>query len=221
MALSGIIKGGIKTAGSLALPLSFTDAGPGGPSPPWQLRAPRVSMIAVETGDFKNCLLNPNGLRERYQMRYDDLAPLGSDHEIGQYRNTASANIPIQLAFDRAIIAKRLNQNEPDIDSWRNFLYQFTAPLVEDDEFTTGGPPQMLLIWPNVLTIRAQVRSLEFDYQRFSIDDLRLLTYTASLELKEARTGLWSSEQMRTAGGVRESQPEDAGGIGFEPQIVL
>jgi hypothetical protein len=227
VALSGILKGGLKTSGNLALPFNLfggsSHAWDAGVPAPWMFRAPRVAIAAVETGELRPCLLNPATLKERYQINFDDLAPLGLDHEIGQYRNTASANIPIELAFDQVIVSKRWSQDNPQIEDWRGFLLQFTAAMEESSEFIGGAPPQMLLVWPNVLTIRAQVRSLEFSYQRFRADDLSCMTWTATMELKEVRTGFWSSGRLRSAAGMREQQAEGilGDGMDIEPQVVL
>lgn len=188
---------------------------------PFTATPPAVSLVCVETGEASRALLNPDRLPETYAMGWAQVLPHGADHPELQFTGSQAAEFDLDLLYSRDVWLERWPGRNPDVDAWKAFLLQFTAPLDRGNGFVGGAPPRLLVSWPRVLTVMAVVTRLEFDNQRFAADTGEILTVAARLSLQEARTRRWTSSDMRAFGGRRADAGRDTPVGGTSPRVVV
>lgn len=143
-------------------------------------RAPRCTLVNVETQERFECLLNPEGLTERISVQYRKHVIPGLGHQPLQYESTGNRQVP-SLEF---VLDQRLAPTDRGADSllrFRSFLLALTQPVTPQ---IPSAPPRVLVIWPQVLTLEGVLSDVEFRYQALT-EDGSVLAYVATCSFEE------------------------------------
>ena len=158
-----------------------------------------VGVILADAHDPTDnlpALLNPQSLDISIELAVGKLNPIGASHDTKQYSHTVSPSFPITLYFS-AELAARLEYEVPDIRTAVNWLaahgYGREAGL---------APDNLLILWPNVLSLEYAVERIEISYSRFS-RMLGVKAATVTLEGGEIRTDFHTKSRHMEDGFMR------------------
>jgi hypothetical protein len=143
-------------------------------------RAPRCTLVNLETQERFECLLNPEGLSERFSVSYRRHTVPGLGHQPLQYESTNNRQVPsVEFVLDQRFT--------PSVDGaagilrFRTFLLAFTKPVRAD---APSAPPRVLVVWPNVLTLEGVLSDVDFRYVTLAADG-SVLAYVATCSFEE------------------------------------
>ncbi len=159
-----------------------------------ELTAPpaRASLGDLRTGETIAVFANPEELDAMLAVNYVRQGVQGLSHEPLQYKNTGNQRINLALYC--------CDLEEPErIDDFERFLLSLCYAPESPGEIPFAGPPDVLLLWPQLISMRMRVVSLNFKFVMFASDG-GALRYSAELELEEIRTVRLTSQEVRRNG---------------------
>jgi hypothetical protein len=145
-------------------------------------RPRRVSLVNLVTNEERGVMFNPTELTEKISTTWADLQVVGLSHEIQHFINTSSCQYHFDL-FYHALSGK--SEDLPRIQYDRRFLKSMTHPQ-RSQSIVRGGPPRILFVWPNLLSLVCTLRDLEFKYTQFSSSGAPV-AWNAKVQLREIR----------------------------------
>ena len=158
-------------------------------------RPPRCTLFNLHTGDWIECLFNPEQLSEKVQVNYARLGVPGLSHQVLQYQGTGNRKLGgVEFYLDRFFAAEQ--PGDVEIMDFRAFLRALTVPPAETEGVLQTAPPRVLVVWPKFLTIEAVLTAVDFQYRRFGADG-RVLVYAARVSFEEILDLRVSSENLR------------------------
>lgn len=174
----------------------------------------RLSLTNLDTGEGFFCMFNPNQWEEQVNVNWNRQAVPGLSHQPLQYGYTENFQFDLDL-FLRGETPGEVNQ-EPTKDKevkglagildFRKFLMSLVYPRLST---TVGGsgPPRVLVVWPNVLTMTCVARSYRVQHTRFNTLGTTV-EYGATMGFEEHRNKRITSEEVRLLGAERPDKPE-------------
>jgi hypothetical protein len=162
---------------------------------------PRMSITNLRTGDEVVAQFNPAELVETVAPRWARLAPQGLSHEVHHFQNTSPYQVPIELFF-RAYSREELVL----IHRARRHLLSWAMPRRIGSDVVGGGPPQLLLVWPGMLSLRCFLTELKLTHSRFNSQS-RSVQFTASATFEEEPGTLLTSESVAEDSLLRFGDP--------------
>jgi hypothetical protein len=143
-------------------------------------RAPRCTLVNVETQERFECLLNPEGLAEKITVNYRRHVVPGLGYQPLQYESTSNRQVPsLEFVLDQRFSPS--DEGAAHILRFRTFLLAFTKPVVPE---IPSAPPRVLVVWPHVLTLEGVLSDVEFRYQALTADG-SVLAYVATCTFEE------------------------------------
>ncbi len=118
-----------------------------------------MSLTNLRTGDALEAQLQPEELEAAIAVGYNELAILGYSHKPLQFMQTENLEIPVELRFYRL-------WKSFDLKRATRFLMALAHPM-RSDSVEGGGTPDVLLVWPNFLSVRCRVREVRLKATRF------------------------------------------------------
>jgi hypothetical protein len=153
-------------------------------------RAPRCTLVNVESQERFECLLNPEGLSEKIGVNYRRHVVPGLGYQPLQYESTSNRQVPsVEFVLDQRFSPSENGAEQ--ILRFRTFLLAFTIPVVPQ---IPSAPPRILVVWPHVLTLEGVLSDVEFRYQALTADGA-VLAYVATCTFEEVL-------ELRGAGAV-------------------
>jgi hypothetical protein len=152
----------------------------------------RVTLANVRTGESIEAQFNPTALEESLAVNYAKQVVPGLSHEVLQFTNVGNHSFRLQLYFramDRYDAERLLYV--------RRFLYSLCYPSAGAEDVAGGGPPRVLVIWPNALSLVCVVTNLAFNHQQFSANGMSRV-YSCDVSLEEISDCRITSEEVRT-----------------------
>jgi hypothetical protein len=157
----------------------------------------RMTLTNLANGVRKEAQFNPSELAEKIAVVWTKMTVPGHSHQPKHFTNTGNQGWDLDLFFDAHDIVGAGN----DHVITKRFLYSLCYPRREG-----GGPPRVLLVWPNVVS---QVVTLESMTIRNSLffQNGSVAQFVATCSFEEIRdTKLFSDDVLRLgnrrAGGL-------------------
>lgn len=164
-------------------------------------QAPRLTFFDMSRpGEDDSSLavqFNPSEFVEKVEAEYGRLQPLGHPHQVLQYQGTTNWATTMQVFW--------LVRDEPtmlQLRKARRFLSSLVYPSGSAQSVVTGGPPDVLVVWPNTQSMVVRITGLTFQNHRFSHTG-EVIQWTATINYEERRTTRWTSEDARRSGALR------------------
>jgi hypothetical protein len=165
----------------------------------------RMHLVDLRTGEDLEVLFNPELLEEQVGPVWERLEIPGLSHQVLQYKNTSNHTFQLELY---SMAHSRIFQT--GIDDFRKFLLSLCYPPAAANGIATGGPPRVLLVWPNLVSMTCVVAgNIAFKHTRFTLQGLSS-RWTAQLPLEEIRDQRLTSEDVRRLGTRRSSAGSDS-----------
>lgn len=134
----------------------------------------RCVLVNLGTAERTSCQFNPARLQERIgNVQYARKEPIGASYQVMHYRSTHNRQVVVDFYMDSIGTGF-------DIDGFRRFLLALTRAA--PSQFR-NGPPALLFIWPNRLTVVARLVDVAFLDEQFASDG-RVLVSTAQCTLE-------------------------------------
>lgn len=171
--------------------------------PPAILHTPsRVTLSNMSTNETIEVAHNPEALEEEIQVNWNRLTVPGLSHQVLQYGNTNNLSIPLELWWDgrRSLAFQKLHAD-------RVFLFSLCYPQQGDDPVAGNGPPRVLFVWPNMITLTCVMAGVKFNHSKFNYQGQSYMA-TATVTLEEIRDfRLLSSEVRENTTGRFTTKP--------------
>lgn len=161
-------------------------------------RPARMTLANIRTGATVEAQFNPAAFTEALQVSYARQSVVGLSHQVLQYSNTGNVGIPLTLFFD----ALQEDYTPGFIESAKSFLQHLCYPRRGG-----GGPPRVLLVWPNVLSLVTVITGLALNHTRFNINGA-VTTLEARVTLEEIRDVKLFSEDALVVGSFRSGSAQ-------------
>lgn len=156
---------------------------------------------------------NPTELEEQIEVNYARQTVPGLSHQVLQYINTNNVRFTFELYFHAGNGSLAANLEA------RRRLESFCYPNADGHDVAEGGPPKVLFVWPNVVSILAVISSLEFKYTQFNNKGTPI-AWTCRVALEEYREVRLLSDEVAELGTQRAPRGGgfyDAGAAGTDP----
>lgn len=175
----------------------------------------RLSITNLDTGEGFFGQFNPTQWEEQVNVNWNRQSVPGLSHQPMQYGFTENFKFTLDL-FLRGVTPGELNQ-DPIRDKtvkglagtldFRRFLMSLVYPRTSST-IAGAGPPRVLIVWPNVLTMTCVATSYSVQHTRFNMQGTTV-EYVATMAFEELRESRLTSEQVRILGAERYETPED------------
>jgi hypothetical protein len=166
----------------------------------------RGALVNEHTGEALGFMFNPQQLTRNLTVNWGKSAALSATFERLHYQNTANEAFDLTLTHNLPAWVNRTRAGATINEAQRNvlrqefeyhwrFLRAFCYPRGRPADVLKRSPPTGLLVWPNYLTVRLVVNTLQRTDNTFD-DELRPIAFDATLNLQEARTYRLTSDDV-------------------------
>lgn len=107
-------------------------------------------------------MFNPTEFEHAIQTNWQRFTIPGLGYQPRHYVNTTNAALPMEL-FYRALTAADLVQMRETM----NFIRALCYP-VQSQSVSTGGPPRVLVVWPQVVSMICTIKALGERFIKFN-----------------------------------------------------
>lgn len=172
----------------------------------------RMTLTNVNTGESMTAQYNPEEIREKLVVNYNDLEIMGLSHKPKQYKNTSNLSIQFELGFDALSTSRSVGFDDAQNSDAGNFVQPVLrarpwlmslcySPKGAQD-VVGGGPPDVIFSWPNMFSIVSRITELSFTHKRFD-SKMQNVLFTCAISIDEARTVRLYSEDVLDKGTIR------------------
>lgn len=159
--------------------------------------APLMTLGNLFSNDIMEAQFNPEQLERTVSVAYARLAVIGHSHEVLQYSFRKNESLSFELCFDSLCGAGSKIEAANQLDA-------MTAGSREAQDIASGGPPDVLFLWPGVLKMRVRIIDLKYKYKRFAWAKGGQPTWwSVQVNVEEARTTRLYAEDIRRNGLMR------------------
>ena len=158
----------------------------------------RMSIANVSTGASIDAQFNPTDFEEVLEVNWAHQTVPGLSHQPLQFVHTGNTEFNLELNFE----AQDPTTDLGEIQHARRFLQSLCYPRRGAEDVTGGGPPRVLFVWPNTVSLTCVVTALGFRYGRFNLDGTPV-QFTARVTLEEIRDVRLLSEDVLRDGTQR------------------
>jgi hypothetical protein len=169
------------------------------------VRAPRMVLVNMVTGEARTPQFNPAEFEEKLGATYADLQVPGLSHKVKHFINTENTAYSFEL-FYHCLDGSGAAGLKAILDD-RKFLHALVHPW-RSDGIKRGGAPRTLFIWPKLISLTCIVKTLTFKYTMFNQEGSPV-AYTAKVELEEIRDVFVGMDDILNLG----TQRADANGV--------
>lgn len=167
-------------------------------------RPPRITLTNMGSGETLEMPFFPSTLTETIVVSYSRQKIVGMSHSQLQYGNTENYDLKGLDFFFRTTTPEEAFANSEA----RKFLMSVCYSREGAMGVRGGGPPRVLFIWPQLISLTCKLTTLQFKHTKFNVRGAPTVT-SAKFDLEEVRNARLTSEAVRTFGTIR-----DAGGEG-------
>jgi hypothetical protein len=167
--------------------------------PPSIQTAPRMSLANMRSQDVMTAQYNPEDLKRMVGVNYARLGVLGFSSEVLQYQFRPNEKLTFTLQFDM------LSQNggTPSYATVAGTLDAMTVGSRAAQNIASGGPPDVLMLWPGVLQLVVRVTKIDYDHKRYAATDGTPTFFSAKVDVEESRTNRLFAEDIKQYGLFR------------------
>jgi hypothetical protein len=167
-------------------------------------------VLNLSSNDGQMFAQNPREFEETYSAVWNDRAGLGAPHQRRQFKSSNNPTVSIDLTFNRKVIAdmsRKLGTYDEAklrlvMTRAKAFFQSLTVPRKHQGSVLVQSPPAVLLVWPKVLKVRANLDRATFRNAEFAADG-SLVDFVASLSFTEQRTRDLFSDDVLRLGSMR------------------
>ena len=153
---------------------------------------------------------NPEQFEETYSAVREARAALAGTHQRRQFKHTANPTVSIDLLFNRKLLADLARSIGNYDEAWltrilpraKAFFASLASPRQHRGTVLLQSPPPVLLVWPKVLRIRAELDECVIRNREFA-EDASLVEFVAAMKFTEQRTKELFSADIRRLGSLR------------------
>ncbi len=150
---------------------------------------PRMFLVHLGTGDTMSAQFNPQEISEKVEAVWEEPELEGSSSQPLVYKLTKNHPITFELGYDeqsgRDILSGGPNLGgNISIQRARNWLLALMYRQAGDVDVSGGAPSAVLLLWPNLFSVKCRVRVVDIKHKLFASDNLRSTVYSAKLSVK-------------------------------------
>ena len=152
--------------------------------------------------------MNPDKLQEVISVNWKRQGVLGLSHPVLQFAGTGSHSLPgVEFFVDRYRMAREQGSPVTAIEffAFKRFLQSLTVPPRGAESIAGGAPPQVLFIWPEIVSLVCIVENVAITHQRFAHDGSGL-AYRARITFSEIRESRVTSEEIFNDGSQRAGE---------------
>jgi hypothetical protein len=181
-----------------------------------------LALYASNDTNFDDTLrlwFRPESVRETIQVMYQNQGVVGMSHQYQTYAHTESARFPLRIYENALMMLKEVKaggdlRNTPEgardemefysevMENDRRFIEALTVPPLGVTGVVGNEPSPCILCIPGIVTIRARVQSVEFDFTRSDING-RLREWSANVTFQEAPLGRLTMQDVLANGMFR------------------
>lgn len=174
-------------------------------------RMPRVTFANISTGESIELPFVPAELNEEISVEYARQKVVGMSHSILQYSGTENHKFSgLEFAFVGTPVDEIIPTRQDISLDQRKFLMSLCYPSIAAQGVRTGGPPRVLFIWPQLVSMTCKLANLKIKHSKFDTRG-RPMVFTATMDLEEIRDVRLTSEDVRFSGTQRSNgQPIEA-----------
>jgi len=165
----------------------------------------KMEIANLVTDESRSFMYNPSELQEKVSANYSELVVLGLSHPVQHFTHTSAVTFTFDLFFHSTGKSRDVQQA---ILRDRLFLKALTHPW-RSSSIARGGPPRVLFLWPNLLSLTCNVRDVAFTYTQFN-PKMEPVSFKASLTIAEIRDAFVGMDDILNSG-------DDRGGNGTPP----
>lgn len=174
---------------------------------------PRVFFVNLRSGEGQEMPYTPTEFTETIIVNWTRQAVTGLSHEVLQYGNTASYQIPGLEFFISGIPQQPARgdfRGPTDTDAadraeeLRKFLMSLCYASESAQTVRDGAPPRILFCWPEMISLTCIIDQLSIRHEKFNRNG-RSVIMRATMTLDEIRDVRLTSEQVRIQGTRRPS----------------
>jgi hypothetical protein len=155
----------------------------------------KCTVVNTHTDERMSPIFNPTVLEQQLSASYERKRPVGMPHSTQQYKGTD--NMVLNLDF---YLRTTDSDSHRFNEQFRNFMTAFLYPTEAATDVVTGGPPNMLFVWPNYVSLLFKVQTINVRSERFRRTDLAPYQQVMTCVVEEARNTRRTSESMRSSG---------------------
>lgn len=161
-------------------------------------RPPRLSITNLRSGETYYFPFTPETFKETVKANWAKQTILGMSHNNLQYSNTDNHQIDSLNFFFRGDSPEEIEL----IHEGRKFLLSLLYPSVGANSVREGGPPQVLFVWPQMISMNCVIEGITISHEKFNREGLTT-TFRAEFGLTEIRDTRLTSEDVRAQGTLR------------------
>jgi hypothetical protein len=172
----------------------------------------RVSITNLVTGEGWMAMFNPTQFEEGVGVNYTRQNVPGLSHKPLQYAGTDNYKFELALyyraqatdlanPFAQSAVRDKKPKGLSDVLEMRKFLQSLCYP-VQSTTVGGGGPPRVLVVWPNVITLVCVVVGLKIQNRRFNVEGTPV-EYVANVTFEEIRDDRIDMDEVRDLGTER------------------
>jgi hypothetical protein len=145
-------------------------------------------LVHLNSGDTMSAQFNPQEISEKVEAEWAEPEIEGSSSQPLVYRFTKNHPITFELGYDeqsgRDILSGGPNLGgNISIQKARNWLLALMYRQAGDVDVSGGAPSPVLLIWPNLFSVKTRVKMVDIKHKLFASDNLRSAIYSAKLNV--------------------------------------
>jgi hypothetical protein len=143
--------------------------------------------------------INPSELAIEIAVNWTRANVQGMSHQIAEYSHTENPTLPLELIVSREGVDPLLAASDKNILYPARFLMSLSVPGRDPSGEVMKRPPEVLLMWPRIMTVRVVLVNLKFTFRQFT-DKMAAWEYVAETEWMRVRDTRVMSEDYITQG---------------------
>lgn len=161
-------------------------------------RMPRVTIGDLRSGEVYEMPLVPVSFTEELVVNFAKHRPVGLPHSRSQYTGTDDFSL-------RGLLFTFTGHTPEEVrllHEGRKFLMSLCYPSRSAQDVRTAGPPRVLFVWPQMVSLTCRLERLQSRHVLFNSDGLST-RWDTTIDLTEIRDVRLSSEDVRRRGTIR------------------
>jgi hypothetical protein len=164
------------------------------PGPP--TTSPKMSLTNMRSQDSITAQCNPEDLDRAVAVAYARVPPLGYSSEVLQFQFRPNEKLTFTMTWDRLATG-----GCPSFFVVEGILDAMTVGSRSAQDIASGGPPDVLMIWPGVLQMIVRVTSIKWTIKRYAnSSDGSPTFFAAKVDVEESRSNRLYAEDIRSNG---------------------
>lgn len=164
------------------------------------IKAPLMAFANLSTGEVVEAQYNPEQVQIELGVNFQRLGIPGQSHALLQYIHTENPTLSLDLEYH---VDKPADFETRD--NAERFFLSCCYPEGDAGSVAQGGPPTILVVWPNWLALECKVTGVRSRVSRFNATgDPVIETLTVTVE--EARDARLTSAEVRENGWRRSNR---------------